>query len=378
MDVIPTAVAARVLERTAVPEANGEFKRHVDAELRAAVLQLDESIRRVVSYHFGWTTADGRQSNGDHGKMLRSAIVIRCAQGVGGSLNAALPGAVAVELAHNSSLLQDDVMDHDQLRRHRPTAWTVFGESAALLAGDALIVLAFSVLLRHGNASGVAAASVLAETYRQLVIGQALDLDFETRSSVTPADCYRMVDGKTASLVACAAHLGALLGGADTATITALEAYGRHLGLAFQLADDMLGIWGDPTQTGKPVGADIRTRKKSLPVTYALSVAPPGDDLIGFYARPHMPDEAEIRPMTARLESLGALDWGRAEADRHLQAARRSLDAAHLASTSRQELLTLTDLACIKTRHAPTDPHRRLHEAHISGLPIQRCSGAAE
>nr|WP_239063255.1 polyprenyl synthetase family protein [Streptomyces sp. SID13031] len=281
--------------------------------------------------------------------MLRPAIVIRCAQAVGGSWDSALPGAVAVELAHNSSLLQDDVMDHDRLRRHRPTAWTVFGESAALLAGDALIVLALSVLLRHGSASRVTAANALAETYQRLVVGQVLDLDFEARSSVTTEDCYRMADGKTASLLACAARLGAVLGGADTATTTALEAFGRHLGLAFQLVDDVLGIWGNPARTGKPVGADIRTRKKSLPVAFALSIAEPSDDLTEFYTQSHVPDDEQIRSVTARLGALGALAWTRAETDQHLQAATRSLDEAHLSATGREELLALIDFAGTRT-----------------------------
>jgi geranylgeranyl diphosphate synthase type I len=238
-----------------------------------------------------------------------------------------------------------DVMDGDEWRRHRPTSWTVFGESPALLASDALIVLALSMLVREAGARGASAAGVLADAYQQLVVGQLMDIGFQSRTSVTLEECHRMVEGKTAALTSCAAQMGAVLAGADSATVTALGEFGRHLGLAFQFTDDVLGIWGDPTLTGKPVGADIGTRKKSLPVAFALSSPESVGSLTAFYQRSDEPDRDEIEQVTARLEALGARSWAESRADLRYTAACDSLDRAGLAEQSQVALRVLARLA---------------------------------
>src|SRR5262249_55207275 len=181
----------------------------------------------------GWTEADGRPATGCSGKALRPALALLSAQAAGAPLEAGLPGAVAVELVHNFSLLHDDVMDGDAQRRHRPTVWAVWGVPTAILAGDAMLAAAQEVLLASGSAHGPQAALLLLQATRELIRGQHEDLAFERRRDVTVEECLRMAEGKTGALLAASAAIGAVLAGAPAEVVEALEGYGDHLGLAF-------------------------------------------------------------------------------------------------------------------------------------------------
>jgi geranylgeranyl diphosphate synthase type I len=225
--------------------------------LRAAVDRLAPPMDTVAAYHFGWIDA--------HGRPVLSAEVTGAAPETG------VPGAVAVELVHNFSLLHDDLMDGDEQRRHRDTVWKVHGPAQAILVGDALFALANEVLLELGTVEAGRATRRLTAASRALIDGQAQDISYEHRDRVSVEECLEMEGNKTGALLACASSIGAVLGGADDRTADALERYGYHLGLAFQAVDDLLGIWGDPEATGKQTWSDLRQRKKSLPVVAALS-----------------------------------------------------------------------------------------------------------
>jgi len=225
----------------------------VEPALRSAVARLDPDSRRLASYHFGWTDAQGRPASSSGGKAVRPALALLSAQAVGASAHVGLPGAVAVELVHNFSLLHDDLMDGDVERRHRTTVWALEGAAAAILCGDALLAAASQVLLDVGTLDAVEALRLLTASTQQLIRGQYDDLAFERRCDVTVDECLAMAAGKTGALLSCAAAIGAVLAGADRASVAALAAYGGELGLAFQLVDDLLGIWGDSGVTGKPV-----------------------------------------------------------------------------------------------------------------------------
>ncbi|WP_461030430.1 polyprenyl synthetase family protein, partial [Streptomyces sparsus] len=240
-------------------------------ELRAAVSRLAAPMDTVAAYHFGWIDAAGRPADGDGGKALRPALALLSAEVAGAPAETGIPGAVAVELVHNFSLLHDDLMDGDEQRRHRDTVWKVHGPAQAILVGDALFALANELLLELGTVEAGRAARRLAVASRKLIDGQAQDISFEHRERVTVAECLEMEGNKTGALLACAVSVGAVLGGADDRTADALESYGHHLGLAFQAVDDLLGIWGDPQATGKQTWSDLRQRKKSLPVVAALA-----------------------------------------------------------------------------------------------------------
>jgi geranylgeranyl diphosphate synthase type I len=283
----------------------------VDPALRTAVATLPSSMSRIVGYHFGWCDPAGRPEQGNGGKALRPALALAAARAVGGDVTTAVPAAVAVELVHNFSLLHDDVMDQDTSRRHRPTAWTVFGTSAAILAGNALLTLAVEVL-----APDPAAVTILAAAVQELLDGQSEDLSFEHRAYVSLAECRRMAVAKTGALLGCACALGAHAAYAEVGQVQRLAGFGRHLGLAFQFVDDLLGIWGDPDVTGKPAHSDLASRKKSLPVVAALnSGTPAATDLATFYHREGVMTAAELAVAADLVDRAGGRAYARDQAD---------------------------------------------------------------
>ncbi len=314
----------------------------VTPALSAALDRLHPQLRRVAGYHRGWWDAAGRPTGGTAGKAVRPALALLCATAVGGAAEDAVPAAVAVELVHDFSLLHDDVMDGDRTRRHQPTAWAAFGIPAAVLAGDALAALATEVLLAAEEPLATLGVRRLTGAVRRLIDGQAADLAFERRTDVTPAECLAMAAGKTGALLGCAAELGALAGGADPVRADRLRRFGEHLGLAFQLVDDLLGIWGDPRATGKPVMADLRGGKKSLPVVAALAAGnAAAAELADRYHREEPPTEAELPALAALVERAGGRRWAQARADRELATALVCLQAAAPAPAAADRLVGL-------------------------------------
>ena len=310
--------------------------------LRAAVDRLDPESRRLARYHFGWTDATGRPTSDNAGKAVRPAFALLSAQAAGATWQIGAPGAVAVELVHNFSLLHDDLMDGDVERRHRTTVWALAGAPAAILCGDAMLALATQVLLDVGSLDAIEAARLLAAATQELIHGQHDDLAFESRADVSVDECLSMAGGKTGSLLACAASIGAVLAGAPPRTISALSTYGAELGLAFQLVDDLLGIWGDPRATGKPVGSDLRARKKSLPITWATTHGgAAGRDLAAWLATTGPDSETEIAAAAALVESAGGRAWAAEEAQRRLSLGEAALGAADLDADARDELVAL-------------------------------------
>jgi geranylgeranyl diphosphate synthase, type I len=328
----------------------------VDPALRAAVERLPESVRRVAGYHFGWRDEKGQPveppggaGQSASGKAMRPALVLLAARAVGGSAESAVPAACAAELVHNFTLLHDDVMDGDLMRRHRPTSWSVFGSGAAILAGDALLTLAFDVLAGAGPDGGaVAGASMrtLSTVLFELVDGQSADLSFEERADVELRECVRMAAGKTGSLLGGACSLGAIFGGGSAKQVDRLRGFGEHVGLAFQFVDDLLGIWGDPGTTGKPVYSDLANRKKTLPVVATLTAATPhARELAGLYEREGPLTEDELERAAELIESAGGRAWTEEQADEHLARALSCLRGAGLDALASAELTGLARLA---------------------------------
>ena len=315
----------------------------VQPALQRAVAGMSAESARIAAYHLGWTEADGTPRTGGGGKALRPALALLAAQAADASPEVARPGAVAVELVHNFSLLHDDVIDGDVERRHRPTVWALEGASAAILAGDEMLSVAYATLLDPSvGPHGIPAARVLAATVRDLIRGQFEDVAFEHRDGVRLEECLAMADGKTAALLSASAAVGAVLAGADAAVVDALAAYGRHLGIAFQLVDDLLGIWGDPEATGKAVGADLRARKKTLPVTYALSQpVRAAVDLAALLQNQDPLTDTDVARASALVEECGGRAWAEREADRRLAHAESALAEVGLVAAPRAELVAL-------------------------------------
>jgi geranylgeranyl diphosphate synthase type I len=251
-----------------------------------------------------------------------------------------------VELVHNYSLLHDDVMDGDLTRRHRRTAWTVFGVNPAILAGDALLILAFDVLVGSEHPATADAVRMVTAAVQELLDGQHADLSFEQRAEVELADCARMAEGKTAALIGYACALGALFGGGTPEQVTSLRDFGMHLGLAFQHVDDLLGIWGDPTVTGKPVHSDLCSRKKSFPVLAALaSQTAAGHELATLYHRDEPLSATDAAHAAELIDIAGGRDWSQKQADELLAQAMRQLHCASPAPRAAAELGALARLA---------------------------------
>jgi geranylgeranyl diphosphate synthase type I len=308
------------------PHILAAMKGLVDPALRGYVDGLHPKMREISRFHFGWDDAAGS------GKAVRPALAVLGARAVGASGDepAVVDAACAVEFVHNFSLLHDDIMDNDRTRRHRPTAWTVYGTDQALLAGCALHTLAFELLARHGAA---AALDALARSVQVLIAGQSDDLYLADRQDVTLDQCLSMEAGKTASLLSASASLGAIAwyGGAldsDARARTDLLAeYGHHLGMAFQLVDDLLGIWGEQERTGKPVAADLRARKRSAPVVAALtSGTREGERLAALLAAPGELSEEDVALAAKLVEESGGRAWVRERADLHTREALARLD----------------------------------------------------
>jgi len=296
----------------------------VGPAMEAAIARLSPDVRTVAAYHLGMSDADGNPRREGSGKALRPALALLSARAAGAPPERGVTAAVAVELVHNFSLLHDDIMDGDTERRHRPTAWTVFGVGAAILAGDALLALASDLLLESQGEPW--AARCLSAAVQRLIAGQGADLAFEKRGDVTLAECLDMAGDKTAALMACACTIGAVHVGAPPELAMGLAGFGGHVGLAFQLTDDLLGIWGAPDVTGKPVRADLRARKKSLPVVAALgSGTAAGDELAALLARPEPLDEDHLLHAADLVVAAGGRQWAENEADKQLAAANQCL-----------------------------------------------------
>ncbi len=261
--------------------------------LEHRIQALEEEMRRLVPmrsaepdllygmlhYHLGWADRDFKPATVDGGKRIRPLILLLATEAQGGDWYQALPAAAAVELLHNFTLIHDDIEDQDALRRGRDTLWSIWGIPQAINAGDALFALAYRGMLSlsdHGVPEQLALTATrrFTEAILRITEGQCRDLAFESQDIVDEAAYLQMIEGKTAALIGLAAELGAIIAGAQQPNAKALRDFGEALGKAFQMQDDLLGLWGDPSQTGKPIASDLHNRKKTLPILHGMATSP--------------------------------------------------------------------------------------------------------
>ncbi|MBP1705073.1 MAG: Geranylgeranyl pyrophosphate synthase [Chloroflexi bacterium] len=314
-----------------LPFDTAELVGAVEAEILRLVDAHDPAtsgLYEMVRYHMG---LDG---SGPSGKRMRPLLGLLAYASITGEYAPALPGAAAVELGHNFSLVHDDIEDADRERRHRPTLWVLHGVPQAINTGDAVFVLS-RIALHRLTELGFPDAKVLRlmrlydETCLALCEGQYLDIWAGEHDQPMSVERYfDMIGRKTAALIAASIEAGALLATDDEAVVSRYRAFGWALGLAFQLNDDLLGIWGQETATGKQP-SDLARHKKTLPVIYALEHGAPADRarLLEIYARPD-PGSAEVAEAVAILERSGAREFTRSEAHRYRDEALAQLDAA--------------------------------------------------
>lgn len=250
---------------------------HIEQELQKQISRLEaprtKAFHEMLTYHMGWTgEGAGPEATG---KRIRPLMLLLCTAACGADWQSALPAAAAVELVHNFSLVHDDIQDNSDKRRGRPTTWVKWGAPMAINVGDALFVISNQAIIdlkaNYPAEVIVKAAEILHDTCLDLTRGQFLDMSYEESIDLGVVDYWPMVAGKTAALLSACCYIGALLGGADESKQEAYRSFGHYLGLAFQVQDDILGIWGDEALTGKSAASDLVEGKKSLPVLAGLS-----------------------------------------------------------------------------------------------------------
>lgn len=337
-------------------------------ELGTLIARADERIEQLMppgsrpaglygmmKYHLGWVDERFEPAKTDAGKRIRATLVFLCCEAVGAAPESALPAATAVELVHNFSLIHDDIQDRSDYRRHRRTVWSIWGEAQAINAGDDMLVLAQLAL---ADAPGVAtsttvrALKALNRACQRLCEGQFLDLDFERRAAVTLDDYHAMIEHKTAALLEASCFLGALYGGAKEPALEALARFGSQLGIAFQMRDDFLGIWGDPKETGKPAASDVSSKKKTLPLLYALGEATGQDKgiLEEILLRPGEADPAQIDTVLGVLERCGAAAYTASKAEQASTLAIEGLHSLGVNNSAVAELEALSRKLVVRTK----------------------------
>lgn len=248
----------------------------IEEELEQAVKLNDNDnvgqLYRMLSYHMGWLDKSSKAIS--RGKRIRPLLVLLSCSAAGGDWMNALPASVAVEMVHNFSLIHDDIEDHSPLRRGRKTVWKKWGVAQAINAGDAMFTLAHLHLIRlnrnFSQTDTLSAVETLQHACLQLTHGQYLDLAFEKHDDVSIEEYWSMVEGKTGALISACCELGAICSTCNEDKRNTYREFGRLFGLAFQVQDDLLGIWGDSILTGKSNQSDLMSGKKTLPIIYGL------------------------------------------------------------------------------------------------------------
>ncbi len=342
-----------------VVDIRTEFTRllaDTEAQMSMVLEQGDghaKPLYEMLAYHLG---LDG--ATGPRGKRMRPLLGLLAYQSLTGDYRGALPGAAAVELGHNFSLVHDDIEDADVERRHRPTLWAIWGVPLAINAGDALIALSrlalYPLLDEFSETRVLALMRVYDQTCLELCEGQYLDISFERRPDVTVDAYLEMIGKKTASLIGASVQAGAILATDDPAVVEAYRRFGYDLGMAFQMADDVKGTFWAASESGKPEAGDVRKRKKTLPLVWALEHAAPEDRarLQAIYGAgiratdgrgptPMAADELgddEVAEVLEILERCGAREHALSEARRYRDVALTHLEGLPCPQEGKREL----------------------------------------
>lgn len=330
------------------------YQQEIDAELRAAVNKTAAHADTyaltpyygLMQYHLGWVDANLSPIKGNSGKLLRPTLLLLAYEAAGAwglasteatgttYLRRAIPAAVAIELTHNFTLIHDDIEDGDSERRHRPTLWKLWDLPQALNAGDGMYALSRLVLwdvVDQGVELDIAVrlGALLDRSCLIISEGQYLDLSFESRQDISVGMYIDMIGRKTAALMACAAEMGARLGTRDDETIQRLRSFGEAIGIAFQVRDDVLGVWATTAELGKTPAGDIYRRKKSLPILHALEHASPEDQatLQAIYQQDAAVSAQQVEQVLAIMERTKTRAYCRAFLAQHCQLAHNALSS---------------------------------------------------
>ncbi len=321
----------------------------LEAEMRT-VLHADkpqnDNYYPMLHYHMGWADEALKPTSVKGGKQIRPLLCLISCQAANGNWKQAIPAAAAIELLHNFSLIHDDIEDASPTRRGRNTLWKIWGIEQGINSGDALFAIAHLAMNRLieqdiNPRTVVHALRRFDETCIDLTHGQYADIAFETRHTVTVDEYLAMIQGKTAVLISLCTELGAKIADSTPKTVSHFHQFGLKLGLAFQIIDDILGIWGDETIIGKSAATDIITKKKTLPVLYGLSKS---NQLRHLYAATEQPDSSFVDQAITILDQLDAYEFAKQYATNYSQSALKHLEAANPNGEAGEALYDLAHL----------------------------------
>lgn len=321
-------------------EMAADYLPAVEAFLQEIVGEGEGELRRhygMMRYHMGWADEELRPVAAPAGKRLRPLLCLLSCEASGGMWEEAIPAAAALELVHNFSLVHDDIQDRSPLRRHRPTVWKLWGDALAINVGDALLILACRSMEKLPPEKFQKCCRILNSACLLLTEGQFLDLIFEKRERVSLEEYMEMIKRKTAALMAASTQIGAAIGTRDEEVIERFRLFGENLGMAFQVQDDILGLWGEEAVTGKPVADDLRQRKKTLPIIYAMEKEP---QLLSMMSRATWGEEEVISALEI-INQTGAREFAQDQARRFYESAMEQLESLGRDSDAIQALREL-------------------------------------
>ncbi|MEK6976946.1 MAG: polyprenyl synthetase family protein [Candidatus Hydrothermarchaeota archaeon] len=334
-----------------VEEILNEHLEMIDREIKEVFRGHDfpEPLYAMMKYHLGWLDEDLRETSQYRGKRFRPTICLLTYKALSGVYTKALPAAAAIELIHNFSLIHDDIEDMDEERRHKPTVWKLWGIPQAINVGDGMHVMAnlAALQLKDANVTSQKIVEILAilnRTIMRLCEGQYLDMSFEEATDVTVDMYLDMVSRKTGALIEASTLVGASLATEDEGLIGHFRDFGKNIGIAFQIRDDIIGIWGEKGKAGKPIGSDILRKKKTLPVLYAFQKAGRQDRQVlrGIYGKKR-PTKGDVGKVLRVLERAGAKKYSQGVAERFEALAFKDLKVIRLRNASMEKLGALAN-----------------------------------
>ncbi len=322
----------------------------IEAELRRQIARLDKPRLRpfydMLNYHMGWISGD--QTRKSSGKRIRPMLLLLVSMSCSYEWLHAMPAAAAIELVHNFSLVHDDIQDNSPIRHGMPTAWQKYGIPMAINIGDALFAIANQAILDlyDGNSPEkvIRAGRILHNACLDLTCGQFLDISYEKRNDMSIEDYWPMIEGKTAALLSACTQIGAILGNADDSTVEQYRIFGRDLGLAFQVQDDLIGVWGEESLTGKSTASDLLERKNSLPILYGVSQKGKFADYWFTSGSSH----GDVVQAAQMLKDEGAYEFSRQEAKRLTTQAYDALKNANPKGVAGDALSELVDKLLVR------------------------------
>ena len=329
------------------PKNQKSFRDIIEAELKTIVTDRPLNLYDMLRYHLGFQKISGETCQVSHGKLIRPILCLLCCQATEGDLAQVIPAAASLELIHNFSLIHDDIQDNSHMRRQRPTVWKLWGKEHAINAGDAMFAMSYLELLKL-QANGVSdnktlrSIRLLSEACLNICEGQYLDMLYEGNCNISTESYLTMIMKKTACLIAACTALGASFGTEDDAVINCFYMFGRDLGMAYQIADDILGIWSTEAKTGKSEKIDVLNKKKTFPVVYSLNNSSGQDkkELKYFYSHKNSEEHDVIR-IVEIFNNLGAQDYSQKIAQRYYKKALSRFETIDIKQSRRTPIINM-------------------------------------